>query len=114
MHALDNPIFNALASCQANFAETYGVLRRFPPEVTPLGGFPEPNAEGFAAVRGLLAAGGGLGLFLPKRIDAPEGLEIVLDGGLLQMILEDDARLEPNRQVVRFHRTSGGGCGGDG
>ncbi len=67
MHPLDNPIFNALGTCQANFAETYGVLRRFPPEVTPLGGFPEPNAEGFAAVRGLLAGGGGLGLFLPSE-----------------------------------------------
>jgi ribosomal protein S18 acetylase RimI-like enzyme len=98
MHQLDNPIFNALGTCQANFAETHGVLRRFPPEVAPLGGFPEPNAEGFAAVRGLLAAGGGLGLFLPKRMDAPEGLEIVLDGALLQMILENDARLEPNRK----------------
>src|SRR5579862_223921 len=102
MHPLDNPIFNALGTCQANFAETYGVLRRFPPEVTPLGGFPEPNAEGFAAVRGLLAAGGGLGLFLPKRMDAPEGLEIVLDGGLLQMILEDEARLEANRKPYDF------------
>ncbi|MGA8307744.1 MAG: GNAT family N-acetyltransferase [Candidatus Acidiferrales bacterium] len=96
MHPLDNPIFSALGTCQANFAETHGVLRRFPPEVTPLGGFPEPNAEGFAAVRGLLAAGGGLGLFLPKRMDAPDGLEIVVDGDLLQMILEDDARLEPD------------------
>ena len=102
MHPLDNPIFNALRTCQANFAETYGVLRRFPPEVTPLGGFPEPNAEGFAAVRGLLAAGGGLGLFLPKRMDAPEGLEIALDGDLLQMILENDARLEPNRHSYNF------------
>jgi ribosomal protein S18 acetylase RimI-like enzyme len=102
MHPLDNPIFNALGTCQANFAESYGVLRRFPPEVTPLGGFPEPNAEGFAAVRGLLAAGGGLGLFLPKRMDAPEGLEIVLDGDLLQMILENDVRLEPNRKSYDF------------
>jgi ribosomal protein S18 acetylase RimI-like enzyme len=102
MHPLDNPIFNALGTCQANFVETYGVLRRFPPKVTPLGGFPEPNAEEFAAVRGLLAAGGGLGLFLPKRMDAPEGLEIVLDGGLLQMILEDDARLELDRKSYDF------------
>jgi len=102
MHPLDNPIFNALGTCQANFVETYGVLRRFPPKVTPLGGFPEPNAEGFAAVRGLLAAGGGLGLFLPKRMDAPEGLEIMLDGALLQMILEDDARLEPDRKPYGF------------
>ena len=102
MHPLDNPIFNALGTCQANFAESYGVLRRFPPEVTPLGGFPAPNAEGFGAVRDLLAAGGGMGMFLPKRMDAPEGLEIVLDGALLQMILENDARLEPNRHPYDF------------
>jgi ribosomal protein S18 acetylase RimI-like enzyme len=106
MHPLDNPIFNALGTCQANFAERYGVLRRFPPEVTPLGGFPEPNAEGFAAVRGLLAAGGGLGVFLPKRMDAPEGLEIVLDGDLLQMILENGARLEPDRKSHDFIQLS--------
>jgi ribosomal protein S18 acetylase RimI-like enzyme len=102
MHPLDNPIFNALGTCQANFAETYGVVRRFPPAVTPLGGFPEPNAEGFAAVRGLLAAGGGLGLFLPKRMEAPEGLEIMLEGPLLQMILENDARLEADRKSHDF------------
>jgi ribosomal protein S18 acetylase RimI-like enzyme len=102
MHSLDNPIFNALGTRQANFAETYGVLRRFPAEVTPLGGFPEPNAEGFACVRGLLAAGGGLGLFLPERIEAPEGLEIMLEGALLRMILENDARLEPNRKSYDF------------
>ena len=35
-------------------------------------------------------------------MDAPEGLEIVLDGDLLQMILEDDARLEPNRKSYDF------------
>jgi ribosomal protein S18 acetylase RimI-like enzyme len=102
MHPLDNPIFMALGTCQAHFAETYGVLRRFPAEVTPLGGFPEPNAEGFAAVRGLLAAGGGLGLFLPKRMEAPEGLEMMLEGALLQMILENDAHLEPNRKSYDF------------
>ena len=102
MHPLDNPIFNALGTCQAHFAESYGVLRRFPPEVTPLGGFPEPNEEGFAAVRALLAAGGGLGLFLPKRIDAPQGLDSSLEGPLLQMILENDARLEPNRKSYDF------------
>ena len=102
MHSLDNPIFNALGTRQANFAETYGVLRRFPAEGTPLGGFPEPNAEGFACVRGLLAAGGGLGLFLPERIEAPEGLEIMLEGALLRMILENDARLEPNRKSYDF------------
>jgi len=102
VHPLDNPIWNALRTKQSHFAENYGVLRRFPPEVTPLGGFPEANEEGFAALRGLLASGGGLGLFLTKRMDAPEGLEIMLEGALLQMILENDAQLEPNRHSHDF------------
>src|SRR6202008_4649023 len=40
--------------------------------------------------------------FLPERMDAPEGLKIVLDGDLLQMILEDDARLEADRKSYDF------------
>jgi ribosomal protein S18 acetylase RimI-like enzyme len=102
MHPLDNPIWNALGSCQAHFAESYGVLRRFPPEVTPLGGFPEANEEGFAAVRGLLESGGGLGLFLPTRMDAPDGLEIMLEGALLQMVLENDSHLPASRRSHDF------------
>jgi GNAT superfamily N-acetyltransferase len=102
MHPLDNPIWNALGTKQSHFAENHGVLRRFPPEVTPLGGFPEPNAEGFGAVRGLLASGGGIGLFLPQRMDAPDGLEIMLEGALLQMILENDAHIEPGRRSYEF------------
>jgi ribosomal protein S18 acetylase RimI-like enzyme len=93
MHPLDNPIWNALVTKQSHFAESYGELRRFPPEVTPLGGFPEPNEAGFAALHGLLAAGGGLGLFLPIRMEAPEGLEIMLEGPLLQMTLENESQL---------------------
>ena len=29
MYPLDNPIFNALGTCQANFAETYGCCGGF-------------------------------------------------------------------------------------
>ena len=92
MHMLDNPIWNALGTCQAHFAETYGVLRRFPPEVTPLGGWPAANEEGFESLRGLLKSGG-IGIFLPGHIDAPAGLEIVHESPLAQMILENDVPL---------------------
>jgi ribosomal protein S18 acetylase RimI-like enzyme len=102
MHLLDNPIFNALSTCQANFAESHGVLRRFPSEVTPLGGFPEPGDEAFAALRGSLAHGGALGVFLPSRIPPPDGLEIVLEGPLLQMILENDSHLPAPSKTHAF------------
>jgi|SRR5215469_348621 len=102
MHLLDNPIFNALSTCQANFADSYGVLRRFPSEVTPLGGFPEANDEGFAALRGLLAKGGGLGVFLPSRMSPPDGLEIMLEGPLLQMILENGSLLPKSSKTHEF------------
>jgi ribosomal protein S18 acetylase RimI-like enzyme len=93
MHMLDNPIWNALGSCQAHFAESHGSLRRFPAEVTPLGGWPEANEEGFESLRGLLKRGGGIGIFLPGHIDAPAGLEIMHESPLVQMILEDGAPL---------------------
>jgi ribosomal protein S18 acetylase RimI-like enzyme len=107
MHPLDNPIWNALTTSQAHFAETYGALRRFPPEVTPLGGFPEANGDGFDSLRGLLASGGGLGLFLPARVDAPPGLEIMLGGALLQMILESGARLPTSAHEHEFIELGG-------
>ena len=100
MHVLDNPIWNALRTCQAHFAENYGALRRFPPEVTPLGGWPEANEEGFESLRGLLARGGGIGIFLPGHLDAPAGVEIMLESPLLQMILENGTPLAP---VARTH-----------
>jgi len=102
MHLLDNPIFNALSTCQANFVESYGVLRRFPPEVTPLGGFPEPNDEAFAASRALLSKGGSLGVFLPSRMAPPDSLEIMLEGPLLQMILENDSLLPKPSKTHEF------------
>jgi ribosomal protein S18 acetylase RimI-like enzyme len=93
MHLLDNPIWNALSTRQAHFAETFGSLLRFPPEVTPLAGFADADEKAFESLCGMLASGGGVGVFLPARIEAPTGLEIMLEGPLLQMILENSAHL---------------------
>jgi ribosomal protein S18 acetylase RimI-like enzyme len=95
MHPLDNPIWNALSTRQAQFAERFGSVLRFSPEVTPLAGFAEPNEKAFESLRGMLASGGGVGLFLPAQLEAPAGLEIIMEGPLLQMILENDALLPP-------------------
>jgi ribosomal protein S18 acetylase RimI-like enzyme len=93
MHPLDNPIWGALSTNQSHFAERFGSVLRFPPEVTPLGGFAEPNENAFESLRQMLASGGAVGLFLPRRTVAPAGLEIMMEGPLLQMILGEDAHL---------------------
>ncbi|MGA8145341.1 MAG: GNAT family N-acetyltransferase [Candidatus Acidiferrales bacterium] len=102
MHILDNPIWGALTTSQAHFAESFKLLRRFPAEVTPLGGFPRESGEEFDSLRELLASGGGLGLFLPARVDAPSGLEIMIEAPLLQMILDNDGQLQANGHVSDY------------
>jgi ribosomal protein S18 acetylase RimI-like enzyme len=85
-HPLDNPIWSALTTAQAHFAEISRLARRFPPEVTSLGAFEAPTPEAYRAFAGLLPAGGTTGLFL-HALPAPQaGLEVVFSIPLLQMV----------------------------
>ncbi|MGH9745401.1 MAG: GNAT family N-acetyltransferase [Candidatus Acidiferrales bacterium] len=103
MEPLDNPIWTALNSRQAYFAEGRTAAKRFTPEVSPLGGISAPSEAGFAAVRELLVSGGGgIALFLPARPETPAGLETMMECPLLQMILENDAQLPPSDRAHEF------------
>ena len=66
MHPLDNVIWQALTTRQAEFAEISTHARRFTPEVSPLGAFPEPTTEGYESLAKLLGARGTVGLFLEE------------------------------------------------
>jgi ribosomal protein S18 acetylase RimI-like enzyme len=89
-HPLDNPIWSALTSRQAHFAETSGHARRFPLEVTSLGGFFEPSREGYDSIAALQSEGEATGLFLADRASLPAGWTIVDEAPLLQMVLENN------------------------
>jgi ribosomal protein S18 acetylase RimI-like enzyme len=102
MHPLDNPIWTALTTRQSYFAQTFGLLRRFPAEVSPLGGFAETNDVAIDSLRALLASGGTAALFLPARIEPPAGLEIMVGGALLQMLMDDDAVLPAIERAHEF------------
>lgn len=102
MHPLDNPIFNALGTCQAHFAVQHDLLRSFPMEVTPLGGFRETSDEALDSLRGFLAAGGALGILFHDKIGEAPGLETVLNAPLLQMILENESYLPPYAKQHEF------------
>jgi len=87
-HPLDNPIWSALTTRQAHFAETFNQARRFPLDVTSLGGFDEPSRERYESLAALQSAGGPTGLFLTDRTSLPPGWRIVDEAPLLQMVRE--------------------------
>jgi ribosomal protein S18 acetylase RimI-like enzyme len=89
MHPLDNIIWKALTTRQAEFGESCGQARRFMPEVTLLGAFPEPTPEGYESLAGLLAMRGTIGLFLDEPYQPRAGWEFVAGAPLLRMVYEN-------------------------
>jgi len=89
MHPLDNVIWKALTTRQAEFAESHGQARRFVPEVTSLAAFSEPTVQGYESLRGLLNGSGTIGLFLDEPYHARVGWELVGKAPLLQMVCEN-------------------------
>jgi GNAT superfamily N-acetyltransferase len=88
MHDLDNVIWKALTTCQAKFAESYQLARKFPAEVTSLGAFLEPTQEGYDSLARLVD-GNATGLFLEAPPRLPEGWTLVAGIPLLQMVCDD-------------------------
>ncbi len=56
-HALENPIWHALADSQSHLAQCRGNVRRFPAEIAPFVAVPEPSASDPDDLRELVAPG---------------------------------------------------------
>src|ERR1700677_4417986 len=93
LHPLDNPIWTALTTSQARFAQVSELARKFVPEVGPLAGFERPTREDYASLGKLVRVGNRAGLFLEapaNQADAESaGFKIVEQDSLLQMIYSD-------------------------
>ena len=89
MHALDNVIWQALTTRQVQFAECFGRARRFVRDVTSLTAFAEESPEGYAALAGLVGAGGTAALFLDGEYKPRSGWELVGGAPLLEMVCEN-------------------------
>jgi ribosomal protein S18 acetylase RimI-like enzyme len=88
MHPLDNIIWKALTTRQAEFAESFNQARRFIPEVSPLAGFREHTTEGYESVAGLLGPHGTIGLFLDMPYEPQPGWELLAGAPMPEMIYE--------------------------
>jgi len=88
MHPLDNVIWKALTTRQAEFAESFNQARRFMPEISPLAAFREPTPQGYESVAGLLGTRGTVGLFLEEPYQARPGWSFVAGAPMPEMVYE--------------------------
>ena len=95
MHPLDNPIWQALVTTHAFFAETCNAARRFPREVSVLGGFSEPTLENYASLAALLSPDERIGLFLQAPPDPPAPWIVVNTGPMFQMLFKNGNSSRP-------------------
>lgn len=88
MHPLDNIIWKALTTRQAELAESFRQARRFLPEISPLAAFPEPTPEGYESLAGLVDTGATIGLFLEKPYQPHPGWGFVAGAPMPEMVYE--------------------------
>jgi ribosomal protein S18 acetylase RimI-like enzyme len=108
MHPLDNVIWQALTTRDAQFAESFDEARRFVRDVGPLGAFREDGQRGYASLAGLVEPGGTVGLFLDDPYEPRAGWTFVAGASLLQMIADNGSAprprpgLNPNPELIEL------------
>jgi predicted GNAT family acetyltransferase len=88
MHPLDNVIWKALTTRQAQFAQSSGQARRFIPEVSPLAAFREATPEAYESLAELLSPRGTIGLFLEAPYEPRTGWSLVAGAPMPEMVYE--------------------------
>ncbi|HWG53946.1 MAG TPA: GNAT family N-acetyltransferase [Gemmatimonadaceae bacterium] len=90
-HVLDNPIWHALTTAHAGFAEGNALARRYPPDVTPLAAMARPTARGYAALGAVLRPQRRAALFVAAPPTLPDGWQLERATDVWQMIWADGA-----------------------
>jgi predicted GNAT family acetyltransferase len=91
MHPLDNIIWKALTTRQAEFAESFNQARRFMPEVSPLAAFSEPSPESYESLAELVSPQGTIGLFLEAPYQPHAGWSFVAGAPMPEMVYEGNS-----------------------
>ncbi len=88
-HALDNPVWNALLTSQADFAEGNDLARRYAPQVAQFCAIPHASPLAFKALERLLGPGG-VAVFFTSQIESwPEGWKRMFTASVSQMVCEN-------------------------
>jgi predicted GNAT family acetyltransferase len=87
LNILDNPIWTALTTRQAHFAEGDDLARRFPVEVTALGALKHHTSDAFESLA-RITKGDTVALFCSDPVTIPAGWKTIHTSNLVQMICE--------------------------
>lgn len=100
-HILDRPIWNALQTTHADLAEGGKHAMRYPPSIVPFAAAADETHESLEALENLPAADEVMAIVEAEPVTIPQGLTVVAEGKLVQMIAErpyeriSDRRLQP-------------------
>ena len=98
MHPLDNPIWTALTTKQAQQAHSSALARRFPPEMTLLGALAANTAMAFDSLAQLIQRDA-VTLYFTASPNLPRGWEVVRAVELKQMVQESDTPAAPGLET---------------
>jgi ribosomal protein S18 acetylase RimI-like enzyme len=88
MHPLDNVVWTALTTRQANLAESFDQARRFVPEVSKIAGFLEPTSRGYESLAALFDPGQTVNLALDAPYQPQPGWMLIFGTPMPQMVYE--------------------------
>jgi len=87
---LDNPVWHALTSHHARFAEGDGPALRYQHDVAPFAAVPDdPDAEAWSALANLVGVAGTALIFRPVVAQPPAGWEVLYRVPALQMVASE-------------------------
>jgi ribosomal protein S18 acetylase RimI-like enzyme len=95
-HLLDNPIWHALSTAQHALAEGNALARRFPTDISPLGGLIDQSAAAYDALKETFP-GAVTALFLESRPILPANWQMIHGGEMYQMVCKEPVRMDESR-----------------
>src|SRR5215470_12335238 len=99
MHPLDNQVWTALTTKQAQLAHSSALARRFPPEMTLLGALAANTAMAFESLAQLIQRDA-VTLYFSAPPALPAGWQVVRAVELHQMVKEDAAIADDARKTT--------------
>jgi ribosomal protein S18 acetylase RimI-like enzyme len=90
---LDSPIWNALSTRHASFAQGNGLAKSFIPDVGPLGAILEQSTSAYDALAGVVGPDGVVAMFLESEATPPPGWTSIHTDLLYQMIADGPMKL---------------------
>lgn len=100
---LDDPVWNALSTTHASFAEGNQLAKRYPVDVAPFAGKRDRSSESFDSLAHLLGSTGTAALVSTKRPDLPAGWSFVRFVDSVQMAWKADIPPPVEHAIVELN-----------